>query len=52
MIDGPIGDTDVWTLGLDITAMFGSGAANSSLRDAEANTTFEPQRIGYKYFTF
>lgn len=45
-------DTNVWTFGLDLTAMFGSGASDSSLRDTESNTTWEPERIGVKYFTF
>lgn len=51
-VDAFAGDTNVWTLGVDITAMFGSGASNASLRDAEVNTTFEPQRIGVQYITF
>jgi len=41
-----------WVLGLDLTALFGIGAQNSSLRDAEANAPFEPMRIGVKHFTF
>jgi len=45
-------DTDVWVVGVDITALFGTDASDASLRDAEANSTFEPQRIGVKYFTF
>jgi len=51
-IDAFGSDTNAWALGLDITAMFGSGASNASLRDAEVNSTFEPERIGIKYFTF
>jgi hypothetical protein len=45
-------DTNVWNFGIDITAMFGSGASKASLRDAEVNSTWEPERIGVKYVTF
>jgi len=45
-------DTNAWTLGVDLTAMFGSGASSASLRDAEVNSTMEPMRIGVQHFTF
>jgi hypothetical protein len=45
-------DSDAWVLGVDITALFGSDAADSSLRDAENNSTFTPIRTGVKYFSF
>jgi hypothetical protein len=51
-IDAFGSDANAWSLGVDITAMFGSGASNASLRDAETNTTFEPVRIGTRYITF
>ena len=51
-IDAFGGNTDVWNLGIDITAMFGSGASKASLRDAEVNSTFEPMRLGTLYQTF
>jgi len=51
-IDAFGNDTTAWTLGVDLTAMFGSGASNASLRDAENNSTFEPMRIGVQHFTF
>jgi hypothetical protein len=51
-IDAFGGDSDAWVLGLDITALFGSDAEDSSLRDAENNSTFTPMRTGVKYFSF
>ena len=51
-VDAFGGDTNVWTVGVDLTALFGSGASKASLRDAEVNSTFEPMRIGMTYQTF
>jgi hypothetical protein len=51
-VDAFGGDTNVWTVGIDLTAIFGSGASKASLRDAEVNSTFEPIRIGTVYQTF
>ena len=51
-IDAFGNNADAWNLGIDITALFGVGAQNSSLRDAEVNAPFEPMRIGIKYLTF
>jgi hypothetical protein len=45
-------DSHAWNFGVDITALFGVGAQNSSLRDAEANAPFDSQRLGIKYFSF
>ena len=44
--------SNAWNLGIDLTALFGVGAQNSSLRDAEVNAPFEPMRTGVKYLTF
>ena len=52
MIDAFGSDTNDWVLGLDLTAMFGSGASNASLRDAETNSTWGPERIGVKHLSF
>jgi hypothetical protein len=40
---------DAWNLGIDFTALFGIGAQDSSLRDAEVNAPFESMRTGVKY---
>src|SRR5262245_20335625 len=42
-------ETDAWNFGLDITAFFGDDARSASLRDAEMNAPFAPERLGVKY---
>ncbi len=44
-----VNGNDAWNLGISVTALFGIGAQDSSLRDAEANAPFESLRTGVKY---